>query len=848
MNFKFLTKLTLCTMLLHPLDGAEVTWVGGTNSNYSDSSNWSPAIVPGITDTATFSTSGVSFNPTISGAPPADLFLGEILFADTTPYTFTLATTTSTQFRLQQGVANPGNANQFFSINGSTSILRFENTASADSSQSGKITYNASNGGRVRFANTSTASNAQINLQETGGLLEFFSNSSASNAHITMNGPNSTATFFNSSHGGDASITSTNQGNIVFTNTSSAENIHINADQSTIKFSSSSQANSAQINATGASSITFSGNSNAGSAKIQTNNSQVFFLNSSQGSDAQLNMQNYSLLQFSQNNTLASVNSDSTSQTSLQSFTLTLGNSNANSLINGAITGVGGSLIKNGLGSLGLNGLNIFTGDTTINQGKLYGTGAVAGNLNILNDTQFSPGNLSVATFNVGGNYVQSPASQLEIAVNDKGQSSLVNVAGIANIDGTLNVYSPNGRYTSGVEYTIVHGDGGRNGSFLSTSVDNPYFLPTLRYDATNAFLTLNTDLSSAAVTSNQLNVAEQIDQIAQPNTSQMLFINNLANLALTELQTSLQDLSGNQFVDLFQLSYLSNHRLVQRLRSLNLEAICCACDSIDYWFQGSTGRGFIKEDHNSKGLRERGWHIDAGFIKCLNPCLTVGAAIDFEYKHVHFNSSSLGKFRQTKGALFAIYNYPLFYCGLDLIGGANQTKLKRWTVSDTWRRPTSKPLIALATAYLEFGKNLFALGSLFQPFIGLDSTFAHLNGVKENHGGSSNLKIAGKNSYLFDGLMGVHARGVFKNIDLRTDLAWRYHFTSTRNRLRVRFRSFGSSFTTEGVAVQRSSFEGLVQGGMWFRDCVQVYCQLSGEKGDRFSTYQVNFGIESIF
>jgi hypothetical protein len=156
--------------------------------------------------------------------------------------------------------------------------------------------------------------------------------------------------------------------------------------------------------------------------------------------------------------------------------------------------------------------------------------------------------------------------------------------------------------------------------------------------------------------------------------------------------------------------------------------------------------------------------------------------------------------------------------------------------------------LIALATAYLEFGKNLFALGSLFQPFIGLDSTFSHLNEVKENHGGSSNLKIACKNSYLFDGLMGVHARGVFTNIDLRTDLAWRYHFTSTRNRLRVRFRSFGSSFTTEGVAVQRSSFEGLVQGGMWFRDCVQVYCQFSGEKGDRFSTYQVNFGIESIF
>jgi len=848
MNFKFLNHLALLTVLMHPLYGGEVTWSGGNNSNFLDTTNWIPAGVPGAADTAIFSNSGITFNPTISGSPAADLFLGEIRFADETSYVFNLAVTTSTQFRLQQGVANPSRANQFFSINGSTSILRFENSASADSSQSGKITYNAANGGRLRFANTSTASNAQIHLQPTGGLLEFFSNSTAANAQVTMAGSSATTTFFNSSHGGNAEITSTDQGNIVFTNTSNAENIHIMADKTTVGFSGSSQANNAQILATGASIITFSGNSNANSAAIQTNNSQVLFTNTAQGSNARLSMQNHSMLLFSQNNTLASITSDSTSQVDLQSFELTLGNSNANSLINGTISGIGGSLVKNGSGTLGLNALNLFTGETTINQGKLYGSGSVAGNLNILNESLFSPSNLSIATFNVGGNYSQSASSTLEVAVNGTGESSLVDVAGTAAINGSLKVYSPDGRYTTGTEYTIVHADGGRHGVFQSTLVNNPYFLPKVSYDAENAFLTLNTDFSSAAITQNQLNAAEQIDQIVQPNASEMLFINNLASLSLNGLRSSLQNLSGTQYVDLFQLSNLSNHRLVQRLRLLNLDAVCCSCGSLDFWIQGGTGKGHIEGDEHSKGVKERGWNIDAGFLKCLNSFFTVGAAFDFEYKHLNLKSNSHGKFTQTKGALFGVYNHPFFYCGLDLIGGINQTKIKRWTVSDTWRRPTSKPRIALCTAYFEFGKNLFAPFSHFQPFLGLDSTYSHLKKTKERHGGNSNLTISQKHAYLLDGLIGIHARGVLSNIDLRGDIAYRYHFTDIQNRLQMCFRNFGTSFYTQGANLPRSSFEGLVQLGGWFYECVQVYCQISGEKGDHFSTYQANFGIESLY
>jgi autotransporter-associated beta strand protein len=72
----------------------------------------------------------------------------------------------------------------------------------------------------------------------------------------------------------------------------------------------------------------------------------------------------------------------------LGTATLTLGSTNANSVVTGAISGTNGSLVKNGTGSLTLSGANTYTGGTTLNSGTLIANGSLgSGTLTIKGGT-----------------------------------------------------------------------------------------------------------------------------------------------------------------------------------------------------------------------------------------------------------------------------------------------------------------------------------------------------------------------------------------------------------------------------------------------------------------------------
>lgn len=831
---------------------ADITWIGSTSNDVLTATNWNPNVVPGSTDTAIFSANGESLTPTLSDSPATDVNMGTLQFSDATSYNFTLQFAVSRQLHLQQiGVLNLGASNQFFSINGTNSILRFENNSSADSTQSGKVFYHITNVGRVRFANSATASNANIDLDASGGLLEFFSTSTAANAQITMTGNNATTTFFNNSTGGSAMIASTNNGNIVFTNTSKAQNVKIFADKTTLSFSGSSQANSAQITATNGSVVTFNGNSTANTSTIQANASSILFSGAASGADATINLQNHSQVFFNQNNTLATLCADSSSLVNLNSFQLVLGANNANSVIDGIINGIGGSLIKNGSGTLTLNGSNSFTGSTNILGGTLNGSGSVDGDLNIFSGATFAPGNQAIGTFNVGGNYTQNAGSILEASVDGTGQSNLVHAQGMANINGTLQIHSPDGLYRVGTPYLIVHGNEGRTGTFSSSSVDNPYFLPSLEYDATNVFLTLTTDFSNFTANQNQGNVANQIDQITQPDLSKQILINSLAALPTIQLQSSLAQFSGAQYVSLIQSCQFSNHRLIRRLNALNLLLPgCCDCASpLNFWAQFGAGRAFVSNSRRALGLKSSAWNINLGAFKCFNSNITIGLSIDYEFTRLNFNLGGDAKYHLTKGILFAIYQNPLFYTSIDLIGGGGHCQVKRLAyVGNKRLRPRSKPFLSNGTAYFELGKTFCFSQFACQPFLGLDSSNFWQTQVSERHGQVLNLKIHNKDFYALDSLLGFHSAGNFYGIEIETSVDWRHTLTHSKNDIRLHFKNFGGSFRSQGTKLCRNSVEGFLQAGKWLLPFMQIYGQLSGEKGSHFSDYQASVGLDAIY
>ena len=170
-------------------------------------------------------------------------------------------------------------------------------------------------------------------------------------------------------------------------------------------------------------------------------------------------------------------------------------NSQSDRIFSGVIQGNGSSkFIHNGAFTLTLQGVSTTSGafevaggivkvdsgasllnaTTTVDAGgRLKGTGSV-GTLNNFGVVQ--PGS-SIGTLHVVGPYTES--GTLEIEVNDKGQSSLLDVTGAITINPgtTLHIKPKHGTYNSSLVYTVETNTGARTGTYttLKTSLANRF-------------------------------------------------------------------------------------------------------------------------------------------------------------------------------------------------------------------------------------------------------------------------------------------------------------------------------------------------------------------------------------
>ena len=388
-----------------------------TSADWNTAANWTPMSVPnGPADIATFALSNTT-DVSIS----EDTEVDGITF---TPATNSYAITVPRALTLTlsgTGITNNSGIQPLFIVE-----------------------LNFTGDGGLLFTNSASAGNASI---WNGGVLQFSDNSTAGSAYIDSG----TTSFLNSATA-DSAYMYNNFGR--FSDSSTAGNALIFGDTGATTFENTSSAGSATITYLGGGAIVFSESSTGGTARIT-----VSLFGGGSG-----------FLLIDQHNapgvTIGSI--EGSGFAVLGANNLTVGSNDLSTTFSGVIedNGSSGSLTKIGKGTLDLEGVNTYTGQTNVNggvlqvdgsisnntfinhKGALAGGGAVYGNVTN-HGGEVSPGDpLGVpGVLTVSNNYAQTPSASLviQIAGTHPGQVSVLNVLGNATLNGELDPELVNG-------------------------------------------------------------------------------------------------------------------------------------------------------------------------------------------------------------------------------------------------------------------------------------------------------------------------------------------------------------------------------------------------------------------
>ncbi|CAO3928989.1 autotransporter-associated beta strand repeat-containing protein [Achromobacter mucicolens] len=210
-------------------------------------------------------------------------------------------------------------------------------------------------------------------------------------------------------------------------------------------------------------------------------------------------------------------------------------NQSTDGVFNGTLSGAG-SLVKQGGGTLVIDGDHSYTGDATIAAGTVrLGSGQTPASLSA--SVQVSPGatlagNGTIAGLSNAGTVLSSPAAGGGLKVSDDfsnaaGATLAVNVgpagttnlhvAGTATLNGALQVTNTT-PITQESAYTVLTADQGVRGTFASASLPQLAFLDgAVVYDPNNVTVTFernDTGFESVTDTPNQSAVAQALEQI----------------------------------------------------------------------------------------------------------------------------------------------------------------------------------------------------------------------------------------------------------------------------------------------------------------------------------------------
>ncbi|MGO4139303.1 autotransporter outer membrane beta-barrel domain-containing protein [Rhizobium brockwellii] len=424
-------------------------WRGSTSSDWTDSSNWSGGVVPGVGTTVNISTAGAPGNtPVVLGVTgPASVSVG-VLFVGQggpTPGVLTIQNgstlTSSSTSRLggagsTTGIATVTGPGSQWNITGTNFYIGFL----------GAGTLNIENGGLVNTGNTAlgntATSSGTLNIS-SGGILQ---------AQTLRGGPGASQANF------DYGILRARAANATFINGFSGTELNLLAGGLTIDTAGFAVGTDATSGFSGVGGLTVTGGGvfSLLANSIYTGETQIDFGSGLALSGAGAIASSSRVVADGTFNVSAATaptirSLAGSGSVSLGAQTLTI--TNANDTFAGVIGGTGGLTVSGG--NQTLSGVNTYTGATTVSVGRLAingsitspvttsgagilgGTGTIFGD--VTNAGVLAPGN-SIGTLTIAGNYTGTGGT-LEIETvlgGDASPSDRLVVTG--NTAGTTNV------------------------------------------------------------------------------------------------------------------------------------------------------------------------------------------------------------------------------------------------------------------------------------------------------------------------------------------------------------------------------------------------------------------------
>lgn len=496
----------------------------------------------------------------------------------------------------------------------------------------------------------------------------------------------------------------------------------------------------------------------------------------------------------------------------------------------------GTTLTKESDGTLILNGVNTYSGVTTVNAGTLLvggdvsqasasvagdvavssgavlgGHGSILGTVDLSSGATLSPGS-SIGSLTVGSiNF--ATGSVFDVDVNDDGTSDKLNVIGAATISGgTVNVLSGAGAWSQSYSYDILEA-GSLSGTFDSVQTNLAFLTPELAYTANKVTLSLTrnaVNMGSIGWTRNQRSVGYSINWLPANHP----VYNAIISLDAVTANAAYDNLSGEIHAStkaaLLENSHYARTAINQRLlgEGLAVEQNLPQTHR-GLWMSSWAHDGRLSSTSNTAKADSDGFGFLVGVdteLEAGNNTI-VGIAAGYERSNV--------KIGGTRNSDAKVNAYHLMaYAGttvgaIDLRGGVGYSFLQNDTTRNIWvdgvQGVSKADYDGSQLQLFVEGSHTFNINeqTSVMPYAGLSYTHLKMDSFGEN-GSFASLRGSSDSANLTTTTLGVRGQWTFganAQHNIHTNIGWQHNFGDKTSDGALQFVG-GLPYTVQGSSL----------------------------------------------